>query len=57
MAKLPKLGSGERFKQLVGKLEDRNAKDPQALAAYIGRQTYGKDKFQAMAAKGKKKSK
>ena len=32
----------------------KGAKDPQALAASIGRKVHGKKKFQAMAAKGKK---
>ena len=49
-----KLGSGERFKELSGKLKDKGAKDPDALAAYIGRKKYGKKKFQKLAAKGKK---
>jgi hypothetical protein len=47
----PKLGSGGRFKQLVSKL--KGAKDPKALAAYIGRKKYGKKRFQELAAKGK----
>ena len=54
MAK-PKLGSGGRFKALSNKLEKRGAKDPDALAAYIGRQKYGTKKFQSLAAKGRKK--
>jgi len=49
----PPLGSGERYKQLVDKLEKQGAKDPKALAAYIGRKKYGKKKFQELAAKGK----
>jgi len=52
MAK-PPLGSGERYKQLVDKLKEQGAKDPKALAAYIGRKKYGKKKFQELAAKGK----
>lgn len=52
MAK-PPLGSGERFKQLVSKLEKQGVKDPKALAASIGRKKYGKKKFQELAAKGK----
>jgi hypothetical protein len=53
MAK-PPLGSGERYKKLVADLEKKGAKDPRALAAYIGRKKYGKKKFQQLAAKGKK---
>lgn len=42
-----KLGGGGRFKQLVA-----SGKSP-ALAAYIGRKSLGKAKFQKLAAKGK----
>jgi hypothetical protein len=52
--KKPPLGSGERFKKLTGELEKRGAKNPKALAAYIGRKKYGKQKMQEMAAKGRK---
>lgn len=45
-----KLGGGGRFKQLVAQ-----GKSP-ALAAYIGRKSLGKKKFQKLAAKGKKRS-
>ena len=34
-----------------------NERLPDALKAYIGRKKYGKKKFQAMAAAGKKKAK
>ena len=54
MEKKPPLGSGERFKQLTDKLEKQGAKNPKALAAYIGRKKYGAKKMQAMAAKGRK---
>jgi hypothetical protein len=47
------LGGGGRYKQLISKLEKQGAKDPKALAAYIGRKKYGKKKFQELAAKGK----
>jgi hypothetical protein len=53
MEKKPPLGSGERFKNLADKLQKQGAKDPKALAAYIGRKKYGKKKFQELAAKGK----
>lgn len=55
MAK-PKLGSGERFKALTGKLE-KDGKSPdsaKAIAASIGRKKYGNKKMASMAAKGKK---
>lgn len=48
----PKLGSGERFKNLTAKLKGK-VKDPKAVAAFIGRKKYGKAKFQKLAAKGK----
>ena len=57
MAKKPKLGSGARFKALKGKLAKKGAKNPGALAAWIGRKKYGKAKFQKLAAKGRKKGK
>lgn len=52
--KKPKLGSGGRFKLLSRQLEKKGAKNPKALAAWIGREKYGKKKMQAMALKGKK---
>jgi len=52
----PKLGSGERFKQLTKKIQkegyDRAA--AQAVAASIGRKKYGAKKMANMAAKGRK---
>lgn len=48
-----KLGSGSRFKELVAKLKAQGNKNPEALAAYIGRQKYGKAAFQAMSKAGK----
>jgi len=53
MAK-PKLGTGERFKQLVGKLKGKGATNPDALAAWIGRRKYGKKKFGKLSAGGRK---
>ena len=55
--KQPKLGSGARFSKLTNMLSKQdNVKDPAALAASIGRKKLGKDKFQSLAAAGKKKS-
>lgn len=51
-----KIGGGGRFKALTAKLGSKGANDPGALAAFIGRQKYGKAAFQAMAAKGRKAS-
>lgn len=52
--KMPKLGSGGRFKLLSRKLEKKGAKNPKALAAWIGREKYGKKKMQSMALKGRR---
>lgn len=49
-----KLGGGGRFKKLKSQLAKKGAYNPSALAAYIGRKSLGKKKFQALAAKGKK---
>ena len=53
--KKPKLGSGKRFKQLSSKLKKKGAKDPKALAAWIGRKKYGPKKFAKLSAKRKKR--
>jgi len=42
------------FHALKGHLTQTGAKSPAALAAWIGREKYGKEKFQDAAAKGKK---
>lgn len=55
MARKARLGSGKRFKALKGKLARKGAKNPGALAAYIGRRKYGKAKFQKLAARGRKR--
>lgn len=52
-AKKPKLGTGARFRSLVAELEAKGARNPKALAAWIGRAHLGKQKFQALARAGK----
>lgn len=52
--KKPKLGSGKRFAQLTAKLGAKGAKNPKALAAFIGRKKFGNKKFNALAKHGKK---
>ncbi len=55
--KKPKLGSGKRFAQLTSKLSAKGAKgakNPKALAAWIGRKKYGAKKFGKLSAMGKK---
>ena len=49
------LGSGKRFKSLTRKLKKRGAKNPKALAAFIGRKRYGAKKMAKMAAKGRRR--
>jgi len=50
-----KPGGGGRFKALAGKLaKKKGVTDPKGLAAFIGREKYGKPEFQEMAAKGRK---
>jgi hypothetical protein len=51
----PKLGSGERFKQLEDKLEKKGIRNPGALAASIGRKKYGAAKMASLSATGRKK--
>lgn len=50
-----KLGSGARFKAVAAEARKSGAKDPEAVAAAVGRKKYGKKKFQAMAAAGRKR--
>lgn len=52
----PPLGSGERFRNLSRKLAARGARDPDALAAVIGRRKHGKAKFQKLAAAGRRRT-
>ena len=47
--KKSKLGTGKRFKQLSSKLKKKGAKDPKALAAWIGRKKYGPKKFNKLS--------
>ena len=44
------------FKKVMAAAKEGGARDPAAVAAGIGRKKYGKEKFQAMAAAGKKKA-
>jgi phage head maturation protease len=50
---MPKLGTGARFKKLKSSLAAKGARDPGALAAYIGRRKFGKAKFAKLAAKAR----
>lgn len=54
----PKLGSGARFAALKKKIAARgDVTDAGAVAASIGREKFGKAKFQRLAAAGRKKGK
>lgn len=55
MARKPKLGTGQRFRQLVGQLKRKGVENPAALAAWIGRKKYGKQRFQQLATAGRKR--
>lgn len=52
--KKPPLGTGERFSRLKSALKRKGVKDPAALAAFIGRKKYGKERFQQLAAAGRR---
>lgn len=56
MGKSNKLGGGGRFAKMKSKLAAKGAKNPGALAAFIGRKSLGKAKFQKLAAAGKKRA-
>ncbi len=55
-AKGAPVGTGQRFRALVKALSYKGVKNPEALAAWIGRKKYGKKKFQQMAAAGRKRA-
>jgi hypothetical protein len=50
------LGSGQRFKNLQGELGRRGARNPGALAAFIGREKYGNKGFARLGAAGRRKA-
>lgn len=57
MARKAKLGSGKRFAAVSRSAARSGARDPDAVAAAIGRKKYGARKMAAMAAKGRKRGK
>ena len=57
MSTKPKLGSGARFKRLANHFAKEDVRDPDALAAAIGRRKYGNKKMTSMAEKGKARHK
>lgn len=53
----PKLGSGQRFKNLTKMLShESGVRNPKAVAAAIGRKKYGAKKMSSMAAKGRSRA-
>jgi hypothetical protein len=56
MAGSMELGGGGRFAKLAAKLKRKGARDPKALAAAIGRKKYGKERYQKLAAKGRREA-
>lgn len=57
MSRKARLGSGTRFRRLKGQLRRKGARNPGALAAYIGRKKYGKRRFQKLSQGGRKRHK
>ena len=57
MGKSMKLGGGGRFQKLKDTLmsQGKTEGSAEAIAATVGRKKYGKDKFNQLAAKGRKK--
>ncbi len=53
-AKSAPLGSGKRFSALKSDLASRGAKNPGALAAFIGRKKYGAKKMASLSSGGRK---
>ena len=51
MKKKPKLGTGKRFDILAKALRRKGVKDPNALAASIGRKKYGVKRYAKLSAK------
>lgn len=51
-----RLGGGGRYEKLVGELEKKGVRDPKALAAAIGRKKLGRERFQSLAAKGRRRA-
>ena len=50
---LPQLGSGERFRNLENELAGKGARNPAALAAFIGRKKLGTQRMSQLSNGGK----
>ena len=55
--KLPKLGTGKRFRNIKARLSRKGIKNPGALAASIGRRKFGAKRMAKLSAKGRKRGK
>lgn len=53
--KKPKLGTGARFRSLQGKLSKQGARNPGALAAFIGRKKFGSTRFAKLSVRGRRR--
>lgn len=51
-----KPGSGRRFRQRAAVLNAAGARNPAGLAAYIGRKKYGAERFNELAAEGRRRA-
>ncbi len=51
-----RLGSGARFATLENKLSAKGVRNPGALAAFIGRKSLGKKRFQKLSAIGQRRA-
>lgn len=56
MGKSMKLGGGGRFAKIRAKAAAMGARDPDAVAAAVGRKKYGAKKMATMAAAGRKRA-
>lgn len=52
--KTPKLGSGARFAAVAASARKSGARNPNAVAAAVGRKKYGAKKMAALSAAGRK---
>lgn len=56
MARKPKLGTGKRFKAVAASARRSGARDPNAVAAAVGRRKYGKAGMAKLAAAGRRRA-
>lgn len=54
--KKPKLGTGKRFKAVEASARKSGARDPNAVAAAVGRKKHGAKKMAKMAAAGRRRA-